>query len=127
MKSKWFWEDVFQVSVLATTGTKEEARKALDKHKVDFAFKGVGFCVEMPDNKGFLMWLEYPKDFYHLLHECVHLVRETFYTKGMNTDLSNEDETFAYYLCSWFKVLWRFYGKTGKEKHDANGTAGGKN
>jgi hypothetical protein len=115
MKRKWFWEDVFCVSVLAITGTKAEAQKILDKYKVDFSFHGVGFCAEMPDNQGFLIWLEKPDNFYHLLHECVHLVRCSFQTKGMNTELGNEDEAFAYYLCSWFKTLWRFYGNIDKK------------
>jgi hypothetical protein len=110
MKKKVFSEDFLMVDVIAITGSRDEAQKYIKELGIDYELNGVGFCGAIPDNGGFVVWLQDPKDFYALMHECVHLVNYIFSSKGMNTNLQNEDETFAYYMAGWFRKLWRFYG-----------------
>ena len=46
------------------------------------------------------------KDFYGLLHECVHLVKAIFRDRGIPFTGEN-DEVIAYYMNFWFVILWR--------------------
>ena len=118
MKKKTFGDDVFLVDVIAFYGTREEAQNFIDGLKIDYKLGGVGYCGVLPDNGGFVVWVQDSNDFYCLLHECVHLITYIFASKGINTDLHNEDETFAYFMSFWFKNLWRFFGNINKNEKD---------
>lgn len=117
-KKKTIGDDALLVDVIAITGTREQAQKYIDGLKIDYELNGVGFTGVIPDNGGFVVWLLHPDDFYVLLHECVHLVHYIFHSKGINTELHNEDETFAYFMAYWFRKLWRFYGNIKRGKND---------
>lgn len=56
------------------------------------------------------------RDFYSLLHECVHLVRRIFEDRGIPFGTENH-ELIAYYQEWWFRALWRACNaKRGKGK-----------
>lgn len=116
MKKKLLTDDVFIVDVYAITGTREEAQKFLDKEGVKQTLGGVGCCYALPDNKGFVVWLMHPDDFYVLMHETLHLVTAAFEAKGINVNLANEEEVIAYYQSYWFRKLWRYFGNLKKSK-----------
>ena len=113
MKQKWLEDNVFGVDVLAFSGTKDQIKKRCVELESDYkpGESTLGVCRRLSNSRGFLVWLSDPQDFYSLLHETVHLVRMVFEDRGVNTDLRNEDETFAYYQMFWFRELWRFFGK----------------
>jgi hypothetical protein len=114
MKKMVIGEDILMVDVIAICCPRKEAQKYIESLGLEQELEGVGYSAEIPDCKGFVVWLQDPKDFYCLLHECVHLVNQIFASKGMNTNLSNEDETFAYFMSFWFRKLWRFFGNIKK-------------
>jgi hypothetical protein len=118
MKKIWLRDEVFSASVMAVTSSVDEARILLKELKVDALIdEGTdAFCYVIPNNRGWIVWMETPKHFYSLMHESVHLVRLIFEDKAINTNLSNEDETFAYYQMFWFKMLWRFFGNIKKQR-----------
>ncbi len=116
MIKKIFSENILMVDVIGITGSREEAQKFLDRHKCTLELQGVGCCAIIPNSGGFIVWVQDPRDFYVLMHECVHLTNFIFNSKGMNTNLSNEDETFAYFMAYWFRTLWRFFGNIKKGK-----------
>ena len=116
MKKKVIGDNTLLVDVTAICCPRDEAQKFIEKLGIKYELGGVGYSAEIPDNGGFVVWLQDPKDFYCLLHECVHLVNQIFNSKGINTNLSNEDETFAYFMSFWFRKLWRFFGGIKKEK-----------
>lgn len=103
-------DEVFLVDVYAITGTREEAQKFLNKHKIEYKLGGSGCCFPIPDNKGFVVWLMHSDDFYVLMHETLHLVVAIFEAKGINVNLANEEEVIAYYQSYWFRKLWRWFG-----------------
>ena len=121
MRKKLFREDVFIVDVCAINGTREEAQRFLDGNNIEKTLGGNGCCYVIPDNKGFVLWLMDSNDFYILMHETLHLVVAIFEAKGINVNLSNEEEVIAYYQSYWFRKLWRWFGnlnpitKKGKE------------
>lgn len=112
MKKILLYDDVFKAQILAIHGTTKDVERVAKNHKLDYtpSTGSKGCCYRLPDNYGYLLWLEDCTDFYALLHETVHLVKLTLEDRGMNTNLSNEDEVFAYYQMFWFRKLWRFYG-----------------
>jgi hypothetical protein len=116
MKKRLFSDDVFVVDVYALSGTREEAQGFLDKEKADFKLGGNGCCLALPDNRGFVLWLMHPDDFYVLMHETLHLVVGAFEAKGINVNLANEEEVIAYYQAYWFRKLWRWFGNLSAKK-----------
>ncbi|MEK9207719.1 MAG: hypothetical protein AAB922_04505, partial [Patescibacteria group bacterium] len=59
----------------------------------------------------YIVYMENKDDFYGLLHECLHLVKLVFIDRQIPF-VSENDEAIAYYLCWWFKTLWRVSHKT---------------
>jgi len=55
------------------------------------------------------------KDFYTLMHECVHLVKRIFADRGIPFTAEN-DEAIAYYQAWWFRTLWRKCNKRRRGK-----------
>ncbi len=110
MKQKVFSDEVFIVDCYAICGTREEAQEFLNKKKVDYTLGGNGCCLALPNNEGFVLWLEHSDDFYVLMHETLHLVVGAFEAKGINVNLANEEEVVAYYQAYWFRKLWRWFG-----------------
>lgn len=124
MKKKWLHDEVFSACVMAVTCSVDKARELLKELKIDAVIdEGTdAFCYVIPNNKGWIVWMSNPKHFYSLLHESVHLVKLIFEDKAINTNLSNEDETFAYYQMFWFQKLWRFFGNIKKVKTHKKGS-----
>lgn len=58
----------------------------------------------------YLINLENKKDFYSLMHECIHLVKAVFTDRGIPFTSEN-DESIAYYHSYWFKRIWRKINK----------------
>lgn len=113
MKTKSFYDNIFHRRVYAVWGTRAELNKwTMKKFKMDIGQDDNynGFHIDITGGKGSIVWLENKKDFYTLMHESVHLVRTIFEQLGITTDLSVEDEMFAYYQIYWFKTLWRWFG-----------------
>ena len=110
MRRKTFNDEVFLTDVVAITGTREETQAFLDKNDIEFDLGGDGYCGAFPNNRGFVVWLLHPDDFYVLMHEVLHLVVYIFNTKGININLANEEEVIAYYQSFWFRKLWRWFG-----------------
>lgn len=54
--------------------------------------------------------LDSKKDFYGLMHECLHLATNVMVDRGIPFDKDN-DEVIAYYQLYWFKRLWRAINK----------------
>ena len=109
-------DDVFLVDVIALSCDREQAQKSLDKLGIEYTLHGDGGCFVIPKSLGFVVWLSDPRDFYVLLHETVHLVNFILESKGINVNLANEEEVFAYYQSFWFRKLWRFFGNVKDEK-----------
>lgn len=59
----------------------------------------------------YTMSLEDNKDFYTLMHECLHLVCRIFTDRGIPF-VSENQEAMAYYQCYWFKRIWRKINET---------------
>jgi len=71
-----------------------------------------GQVIESVDNGvyKFFIWLDNPEDFYCLVHECLHLVREIFKVVGIPFNETNE-EIIAYYQSYWVERLWNKISK----------------
>lgn len=121
MKKKVLSDDVFIVDVYAITGTREEAQAFLNKNGVEKILGGDGCCYTLPENKGFVLWVMHPNDFYVLMHETLHLVVAIFEAKGINVNLANEEEVIAYYQSFWFRKLWRWFGNIQPTKESDTG------
>lgn len=116
MKIKTFKEPVYKTKVIALIATREELHKWLKKEKLslrDFSNDAaIHFTIEEEDKRlTHHVWLEDRKDFYTLLHECIHLVSRRFQELGVDCDLTKGDEHFTYYVEYWFRNLWKFFGK----------------
>lgn len=102
MKKYKFYDKVYFADVVLSVGKQ----------------KGVlsGFTQVETKNKNGEIFVCYhihiddPKDFYGLMHECVHLVKHIFIDRGIPFSAEN-DEAIAYYMMYWFKMLWRALGK----------------
>lgn len=99
-----FMDDIFSaIVVVRIENTGEERYQALVR------------AEEKKDKKGNLilrhvMILENRKDFYTLMHECLHLVKGIFVDRGIPFSAEN-DEAVAYYQEYWFKRIWREISK----------------
>ena len=118
MKSKYFYDEVFQVSVLAFHGTSKQMAIKSKLLGIDYEPNegAEGALQVQPNNNGFILWLKQSDDFYALLHETVHLTTEALAEKAINTELITGDEVFAYYQAYWFRRLWRFFSGIKKGK-----------
>lgn len=58
----------------------------------------------------YTLQLEDSKDFYTLMHECLHLTNRVFTDRGIPFNAEN-DEVIAYYQSYWFKRIWRRINK----------------
>lgn len=70
-------------------------------------------AVDQYEKDGFVYYtvqLESKKDFYSLMHECVHLVTRIFEDRGIPFRGENT-EMIAYYQGYWFKRIWRRLNK----------------
>ncbi len=98
MKKK-FYEPIYFANVI------------LDVSKMDGRLDA---CVETVEDKEkkvhYIVHVEDKKDFYSLMHECLHLVKRVFTDRGIPFDDKN-DEAIAYYFTYWFKTLWRAMNK----------------
>ena len=61
----------------------------------------------------YVVSMDNKEDFYSLLHECLHLVKQIFLDRHIPFTAEN-DEAIAYYQEWWFKKLWRAAHGIGK-------------
>jgi len=105
MKKKYkFYDKIYFATVIVKVG------EPLDK------LRNAGMTTLDIDNKKggtkryYLINLDNKKDFYSLMHECLHLVRRIFDDRGVEFRAEN-DEAIAYYFMYWFKQIWRRINK----------------
>ena len=101
-KSLKFYDPVFKASVELCFGELEGKCDAYTDTLEKITFKGK---KEIRSIK-YVVALRNRKDFYGLLHECVHLVKAIFRDRGIPFTSKN-DESIAYYMNYWFVMLWR--------------------
>jgi hypothetical protein len=117
MKHKKFYDELYKSVVYAVYGTADECEKWVKKkfnQELNIDRFWQASCVELLENEGYVVWLEDNKNFYALLHECVHLTGRILKNMDVNKDLIKNDEHIAYYLEFWFRKLWRFFGNLKK-------------
>lgn len=121
MKKKYFYEPIFQTTVLFMTETKpEQIKEYLKKKKYeqnleeDFYDKTAGSVtvLEDIDKKGvktilYLLVCEDKKGFYTLIHETHHLATRIMENVGVPVNEHN-DEIAAYLQTYYFKLFWRY-------------------
>lgn len=86
------------------------ANVQLDLSKKDKLFSAYTDIVDKKGLRYYVIHLDDKKDFYALLHECVHLTKRVFQDRGVPFNAEN-DEAIAYYMTYWFKRLWRRLNK----------------
>ena len=63
-------------------------------------------CISDGSNKtAFIIWISDGKNWYYLVHECLHLVRKIFQHVGIPFNSINH-ELIAYYQTYWVKTIW---------------------
>ena len=62
----------------------------------------------------YVMYLTDHRDFYTLIHECIHLVKRIFADRGIPFNAEN-DEAIAYCQTWWVQTLWRACHKRAKK------------
>lgn len=119
MRAKKFYEPLYEADVLfLTETTPNEIKEYLKKHK--YSGEGEGFdttmgsvsTMDMVDKDGrkirnYMIIVEKKKDFYTLLHECLHLATHILNDRLVPITADN-GEALAYYQTFWFKKLWRY-------------------
>lgn len=63
----------------------------------------------------YVLTLENKKDFYVLIHECLHLVRRIFTDRDIPFNETN-DELIAYYQSYLVKRIWKYLSKKNASK-----------
>ena len=108
MRTKTFREEVYDVKLTALSGTKAEVSKWLGED--ESKLKNIKGMLGARKGKGMYIWLPKEATRSILAHETVHLVRRIFEKRGVNLDLTQGDEHFAYYYEYWFNRLegWFF-------------------
>ena len=108
MKKYTFYDSVYFADVLLTIG------------KTDGVLAGSTQVETKQTKKGLQVryhaHIDSEKDFYGLMHECVHLVKHIFIDRGVPFTAEN-DEAVAYYMMYWFKRMWRALGKAKNHIH----------
>ncbi len=103
MKKYTFYDKVYFADVLLTIGKTDGVLAASTQVETKQTKKGL--------NVRYHVHLDDAKDFYGLMHECIHLVKHIFIDRGVPFTVEN-DEGIAYYTMYWFKTMWRKLGKT---------------
>ncbi len=103
MKEYKFYDKVYFADVVLSTGKYEGVLSGFTQKETKETKKGtlVQYHIHIDDSK----------DFYGLMHECIHLVKHIFIDRGIPFTSEN-DEGIAYYMMYWFKTLWRALGKS---------------
>ena len=117
---KKFKEKIYGVEVwLVYDISAEDFKKFLEQKRIKVAKSEIindttAMCFEIQEAKDntyfYIIWLEKGKDFYSLVHECIHLVKHIFVNRGIKFD-ANNDEQIAYYHEYWVKQFWHAIGK----------------
>jgi hypothetical protein len=109
---KTFYDRVFN----ATVGIRVSKP---DNHYLDASCE----VQEKKTKKGilviYIVTIENKKDFYGLLHETLHLVKNIFADRRIAFTAEN-DEVIAYYQTYWFKILWRAINKRAQKEVGEN-------
>lgn len=120
---KRFYDPIYHIKVVAVVGGRNNFQKYLtenyskEEYGSDIIMYG-GAYLGMQDGELWL-WVEDPKNWYIIVHECIHLTIDIFKRKGICTDIYMDQEPFAYYHNYWVRTLWEWCITLKKEK--ANG------
>lgn len=103
-KSKVFYDPIFFAEVQVVVGEVETKTRSgeLEIRERDLKDGSV--------ETRYILYLLDKKDFYTLMHECLHLVKHVFVSRMVPFNETN-DELIAYYHSYWFKRLWRWVNK----------------
>ena len=106
---------VFGAKVTVYIGDKSEF-KYLDQTKTTGATAYV-IKVEtldgIPKENEYILWISDGENWYYIVHECLHLVKNILKYAGIPFNTNNH-ELIAYYQIYWVKTIWE--GISGSKK-----------
>jgi len=104
---------IFRDEVFLFIGDIDKAKKFCKG--LEISPNHTGKCSEIQDKEtkveGFLVWIDEPKNYNTMVHECLHLVSYIFKMHNIPFNETN-DEIIAYYQNYWVRKFWNKMSKS---------------
>lgn len=106
---------MFEIDINFIIGDRKDVEKFADNTNITDFTGGGCWQIEKKEEKkliarSYLIWITDVTEFYHMVHETLHLTKMIFDLHGVPFNSGN-DEMIAYYQGYWVRKFWHIMSK----------------